>query len=44
MPTSTKRRLRLVGIVAAYLTIAVVALWLAESDATTTPSFIYQAF
>ncbi|MEP7382163.1 MAG: hypothetical protein ABI910_10785 [Gemmatimonadota bacterium] len=44
MATTTNGRLRLVRLVVLYLLISVAALWLAEGDASTTPSFIYQAF
>ena len=44
MQTSAKSRWQLVRLIATYLLISVAALWLAEGDAATTPSFIYQAF
>lgn len=44
MAMTTNRRLRPVRLVLAYLLISVAALWLAEGDASSTPSFIYQAF
>ncbi len=44
MATTTDRRLRLLRLVVTYLFISAAALWLAEGDASATPSFIYQAF
>ncbi len=44
MATTTDRRLRLARLVLTYLVISAAALWLAEGDASSTPSFIYQAF
>lgn len=47
MATSTDslpRVPRLLRLVVTYLFISAAALWLAEGDASATPSFIYQAF
>lgn len=43
-PDRRPRHLRLVRLVVTYLLISAAALWLAEGDASATPSFIYQAF
>lgn len=47
MATSTDSRpraTRLLRLAVTYLLIGAAALWLAEGDASATPSFIYQAF